>query len=254
MRLIGLGLAAHLALLTASPARAIVGGQPAGPEIAGHVAMIVHKEGMCSAVVVAPTLLLTAGHCARPAKALRLFDRDPKGQPLLLPVAEVITHPDYKPRGYDKRQRTVDFALVRLAVPVPTGYGPVPLPHQAEDGIVGARYRIAGFGVSVRGDGTTNGTLREATLVGVPPPSDVQLRLQDSERSAVGACQSDSGGLVMRVSGADHQPIPARVVGIIGSARGADDRGCGGFTGVALLGPALPWIRSTAARMGVALP
>lgn len=241
------------ALLLATPARAIVGGEPAGRDVAGHVAMLVHKQGMCSAVVLAPSLLLTAGHCARPAAALRLFDRDAAGQPVLLPVAEVIVHPDYKPQGYALRERTIDFALVRLAGTLPAGYAPVTLPAAGEDGMIGAPYRIAGYGVSVRGDGTTNGTLRQATLAGVAPRSDVQLRLQDPGKGLVGACQSDSGGLVLRIGDAGRSPVPPRMVGIIGSARGSDTRGCGGFTGVSLLGPALPWIRATAAGMGIAL-
>jgi hypothetical protein len=119
---------------------------------------------------------------------------------------------------------------------------------------MGASYAIAGFGLAKRGDGKTGGTLREATLVGVPLKSDIQLRLKDLAGRRVGACQGDSGGPAFRISDAAGAPVEPVFVGVLGSARDADGHGCGGFTGVALLGTALPWIRQTAVQLGARLP
>jgi hypothetical protein len=46
-----------------------------------------------------------------------------------------------------------------------------------------------------------------------------------------------------------------RLVGVLASAVGQDgQRGCGGTSGVALVGTAMPWLRDTASRLGSALP
>ena len=232
-----------LALLSATvPARAIVGGTPAGDDMARHVVMIVSDRGsFCSASVIAPDLLLTAGHCVRKGADYRLLTYA-AGKPVLSPLGRIAIHPQFDASAYDKRHFTIDLALVRLAQPL-DGYDPLPL--AAEAGTAGAAYRIAGFGLTAPGAGKSGGVLREATLAGVPPVSKIQLRLQEAGGVA-GSCQGDSGGPVL------HE---GRLVGVLASAVGPGrGKGCGGLTGVALLGTALPWIRETAGTMGASLP
>jgi hypothetical protein len=225
------------------PARAIVGGEPASADLAAHVVMIVSDRGsFCSATVIAPTLLLTAGHCVTKGASYRLLTFS-GGKPVLSELGRVAIHPRFDKAAYAKRRFVIDLALVSLPSPPPE-VGPLPL--AAEAGQMGASYRIAGFGLARRDDPRTGGTLREASLVGVEPASKVQLRLDDPDGGTVGSCQGDSGGPVIR---------GGRVVGVLASALGADgQRGCGGVSGVALVGTALPWIRETAGRMGIALP
>jgi hypothetical protein len=237
---------------SALPAAAIVGGE-AAPDLAPHVVEIVSRNAFCSAVVLAPSLLLTAGHCVADPTEYRALTLS-GGTPVLHPVATIALHPKFDPRAYKARKFVIDLALVKLAEPLPSSFQPLPLPARGEEGVMGARYRIAGFGLAARGDGRTGGTLRSAELVGVPLQSDIQLRLADPDKRALGACQGDSGGLALRLSEADGRPVEPAFVGILGSARGLDDRGCGGFTGVALIGTALDWIRGTASRLGVTLP
>jgi hypothetical protein len=240
LRALLLVLAASFSM--ALPASAIVGGSPAGADMARHVVMIVSDRGsFCSASVIAPSLLLTAGHCVRPGADYRLLTYA-GGKPVLSPLGQVAVHPQFDPGAYNTRHFTIDLALVKLDTPL-SGYAPLPL--AAEAGVAGQAYRIAGFGLAVRNSGKSGGVLRELTLVGAPPVSKIQLRLQESS-GVGGACQGDSGGPVL------HDGL---LVGVLASAVGENSRrGCGGMTGVALLGTALPWIRSTAAKMGVSLP
>jgi hypothetical protein len=205
--------------------------------------MIVSDRGsFCSATLIAPTLLLTAGHCVTKGANYRLLTY-PAGKPQLSELGRVAIHPRFDKAAYAKRRFVIDLALVALPAP-PAGTAPLPLAGEA--GQIGARYRIAGYGLARRGDGSTGGTLREASLVGVEPASKVQLRLDHPAGATVGSCQGDSGGPVLR---------EGRVVGVLASALGTDgQRGCGGVSGVALVGTALPWIRDSAARMGITLP
>lgn len=228
-------------LLLATPAHAIVGGAPAEPEVAAGAAMLVSNRGsFCSAAVLAPKLLLTAAHCVVPGAQYRLLTFL-AGQPQLSELAGIALHPGYDSKAYRQRTFTIDLALVALKTALP-GSRPLPLPAAAEPGQAGAAYRIAGFGLA-SSDPHTGGTLRQADLVGIEPVSRVQLRLDDPAGDTVGSCQGDSGGPVVRRS-------DGVLVGVLASAVGQNGRGCGGRTGVALLGTALDWIRGTAARMG----
>lgn len=240
--LLSLVIALVMALVSALPAHAIVGGTPAAADMARHVVMIVSDRGsFCSASVIASDLLLTAGHCVRKGANYRLLTYQ-GGKPVLSQLGSVAIHPQFDAKAYDKRHFTIDLALVKLDAPL-AGYAPLSL--AAEAGIAGAVYRVAGFGLTAQNAGKSGGVLREIALEGAPPISRVQLRLRESS-GVGGACQGDSGGPVLR---------EGMLVGVLASAVGANSgRGCGGMTGVALLGTALPWIRSNAARMGASLP
>jgi len=235
-------LAASLILALAAPARAIIGGQDAGADLGTHVVMLSSDRGsFCSAAVIAPDLLLTAGHCVRAGASYRLLTYA-QGRPVLSELGAIAVHPGFDESAYQGRKFIVDLALVQLKAPL-AGYAALPL--AAEAGVAGQTYRIAGFGVSAQGAGRTGGVLREAMLTGVAPVSKIQLRLK-AAAGVAGSCQGDSGGPVL------HDGV---LIGILASAVGpGQSHGCGGATGVALIGAALPWIRATAARLGTQLP
>ncbi|MFN8828655.1 MAG: S1 family peptidase [Labrys sp. (in: a-proteobacteria)] len=251
---IRLCLSIVLILAAAVPARAITGGSPAEPDIARHLVMLTSRKSFCTAIVIAPRLLLTVAHCVDGADEIRRLRFAEDGSAVLDLIERISIHPRYNAAAYRKRQFTIDVALVSLPEPIDGGFVPLPLPSEGEDGILGARYRIAGFGLSIEGDGRSGGVLREALLRGIGPVSDVQLRLESAAGAMVGACQGDSGGPVLRVSDAEGNRVPPVLVGLLASAKAADGgRGCGGRTGTALLKPALEWIRAEARRLGVTL-
>jgi hypothetical protein len=109
---------------------------------------------------------------------------------------------------------------------------------------------IAGYGLAVRGDGKSGGTLRVATLVATGQPGSLQLRLVDpstkGERAGLGACTGDSGSPVFRDVGGTLM-----VAGVVAWSTGPNaSEGCGGLTGVTPLARYRAWIVEQAARMG----
>src|SRR5262249_31098637 len=104
-------LGAAIALLSVFPAAALVGGAPeASRSIARHVVMVVGSDGgMCSGVVVAQDLILTAAQCIHPATSYRIIGFDaPKA---LTNVASTIVHPEFDPDAVLRRRVTADVAL-----------------------------------------------------------------------------------------------------------------------------------------------
>src|SRR6185503_13895117 len=97
---------------------------------------------------------------------------------------------------------------------------------------VGETFTVAGYGVTVRGDGRTGGTARIADLAATGQPGTLQIRLVDpatrGERAGLGACTGDSGGPAFVENGGLYS-----VVGVVSWSTGpAGSAGCGGLTGV----------------------
>jgi hypothetical protein len=117
----------------------------------------------------------------------------------------------------------------------------------------GNRFTIAGIGVTIRGEGSSGGTVRVAGLVATGQPGTLQIRLVDpvgnGVRDGLGACTGDSGGPVF-----EDQPGGAVIVGVISWSTGANgSAGCGGLTGVTPLTRYRDWILQTARAWGAAL-
>src|SRR5438105_6059190 len=120
-----LALAATLLLALAAPARAIIGGQEAGADLSAHVVMLSSDRGsFCSAVVIAPDLLLTAGHCVRAGANYRLLTYA-QGRPVLSELGAIAVHPGFDESAYEGRKFIVDLALVQLKAPL-AGYAALP--------------------------------------------------------------------------------------------------------------------------------
>jgi hypothetical protein len=114
----------------------------------------------------------------------------------------------------------------------------------------GERFTVAGFGVTVRGDGKTGGTLRAADLVATGRPGGLQLRLVDAATrnagAGRGACTGDSGAPVFAARGAR-----LAVTGVVSWSTGPNNTaGCGGLTGVTPLIRYRAWIIEAARRLG----
>ncbi len=236
-------LAAAFALgLAVTPARAIVGGMPAGAEMAAQTVMIVSTRGAaCTGAVLAPDLVLTAAHCVAPPAdyAVALVG---SGAPELLPAAKIAVHPAYDAEQFRTRRPTPDLALVKLASPLPARFGRATLPG-AGSGLPpkGAQFDIAGFGVTADGAMRSAGSLRTVALPSIGTTGGIMVRLSRPE-GAAGACTGDSGGPAFR---------DGRVDGIVGWVTGpGGTRGCGGVTGITLVALQRDWILPTARALG----
>ena len=250
----GFCLTALMACLTFSPAAAMVGGAPpADPAIARHVVLLVGSRGnSCSGVVIARDLVLTAAHCVPPGADYKLIVFDAVHQPRFKDIAAVARHPQFELATLLAHRATADVALLRLAAALPAEFAPAPLARAERMVAVGDEFVVAGYGVTVRGDGRTGGTARAATLAATGQPGTLQVRLFDpatrGERAGIRRAGAEAGAPAFE---ADQRHA---VIGVVSWTTGpqlAD--GCGGLTGLTPLTRYRAWIVETAGRMGAVL-
>lgn len=236
------------------PAFAMVGGAaPAAPEIARHVVLLVGSRGnSCSGVAIARDLVLTAAHCVPPGADYKLVIFDAARQPQLKDVTTVARHPQFDLATLLAHRATADVALLKLSAALPATFAPAPLASAERAVAVGDTFIVAGYGVTVRGDGRTGGIVRAATLAATGQPGTLQVRLFDpitrGERAGLGACTADSGAPAFET---DQRHA---VIGVVSWTTGPQlGDGCGGLTGVTPLTKYRAWIVDAAGKMGAQL-
>ncbi|WP_029003702.1 S1 family peptidase [Azorhizobium doebereinerae] len=234
-------LGAGALLLQAPPAQAIVSGRSGGGVAGPHTVMIVSTRGAsCSGTAIAPDLVLTAAHCVAPPGnyAVALVGA---ATPRLIPALRISVHPRFDPDQYRNRHPTPDLALVKLAEALPSSIRPAPLSDDANLPARGTEFLVAGFGMSSDGADATAGTLRCVSLPSVGTTGGIMARLSPTLGLA-GACTGDSGGPAF---------LGNTLAGVIGWATGPGGaRGCGGVTGITLVGLHRDWIDATAGKLG----
>ena len=240
------------AMLAITPTRAMVGGAPAAADGAGRsVVMILGSGGTaCTATAIARDLLLTAAHCVQPGSEYKLAASAPGERPVLKDIAHIERDPQFDLKRLLGHLATADVALIRLAEPLPAKIPPVPLGAEEEPVAVGDAFVVAGYGVTVRGDGRTGGTVRAATLIATGQPGSLQIRLFDPKTKGdipgLGACAGDSGAPVFRDK--DGRIV---IIGVVSWSTGPKlGDGCGGLTGVTPLARYRAWIVNTARMLG----
>jgi len=247
-------LGAVATLLAASPAFAIVGGAPPSTDGIGRsVVTIVGSRGtFCSGALVAPRLVLTAGHCVQTGTEYRIVEYDAAHKPQLKTVRRAVAHPGFNMQAIPAHRATADVALLELEAPtadgVPAALGVPQLPLNS-----GNAFTVAGIGVTIRGDGRSAGVVRTAPLVATGKPGTLQIRLVDpatqGSRDGLGACTGDSGGPLF-----EQQSGGQVIVGVISWSTGANgSAGCGGMTGATPLTLYRDWIVQTARQWGLPL-
>src|SRR5258706_12517444 len=91
---------------------------------------------------------------------------------------------------------TADVALLQLEAP-PKGKNASMLGVPQVPIVVGSRFTIAGIGVTIRGEGSSGGTIRVAGLVATGRPGTLQIRLVhpigQRTRDGLAACTGDHG-------------------------------------------------------------
>jgi secreted trypsin-like serine protease len=227
-----------------SPALAMTGNAPsaAAPR---HEVLIVGSHGTsCTGTAIARDLVLTAGHCIEADTTYKVVQFDAARQPQLLDVREVARHPQFDLRTVFAHRATADVALLKMAQPLPADIIPATLANGAAAPQAGAMLTVAGYGLAIRGDGRSGGTLRAARLAVTGKPGNLQIRLVDpatgGTRAGLGACTGDSGAPVF---------AGAAMIGVVSWSTGPNmTDGCGGLTGVTPLALYRAWIVETARK------
>jgi S1-C subfamily serine protease len=229
-----------LPLALSVPASAIVNGREGAPLAASSLMVLNSKGGICSGLVIAPDVVLTAGHCVAGGLEIRVHYRDGEQAELLTP-STIAVHPEYRANAAAKRERSVDMALIRLEAPL-TGFGNAPLATRQPR--LGETVTVAGFGTTREGDARSTGTLRSAELGVVEPygPGTILLWASPAAGKASGACQGDSGGVMSDADG--------RAVAVTSWSTGPGKSRCGALTQGVLLGAQRSWIDRTLGNWG----
>lgn len=245
-------LAAFILVLMPLPAVAMVGGAPAAETmIARHVVLIVGSGGTsCTGTAIARDLVLTAAHCATPGAEYKIVEFDAARRPKLRDVASLARHPQFSMETFLNHRATADVALIKLAQPLPAAFVPAAIAGPRKPVAVGERLLVAGYGLAVRGDGRSGGTVRAAALTVTGQPGTLQIRLFDpvakNVRAGLGACTGDSGAPVFDMNG----NAPA-IIGVVSWSTGpGNSDGCGGLTGVTPLVRYKDWVVKQARAMG----
>lgn len=219
------------------PAWAIVGGQVGGPLEASAVMVLHDRGGLCTGIVLASDVVLTAAHCVPPGANVRVFFRQ-DDQPVLLEPRLVVRHPDFRSNAVQERTRSIDLALIRMSAPLPGRFTAAAL-ASSPPGADAAAITVAGFGLSREGDPSATGTWRSAPLRTSSPYGPSKILLWARAAPGVGACQGDSGGPIIGPGG--------DVVAAVSWSTGQRGGKCGELTQGALLAPQRGWIDATLA-------
>jgi len=247
-------IAAAAGLVISSPVSAVVGNAPALNDGVGRsVVTIVGSRGnFCSGALIAPKLVLTAGHCVQPGVDYRIVEYDRDRKPVLKAVRRVAVHPSFSMQAILAHRATADVALLEMEAPakdrVPVALGVPQAPLAA-----GNAFTVAGIGVAIPGDGKSGGVVRAAPLVATGKPGTLQIRLVDpmtrGARPGLGGCTGDSGGPAF-----ETQAQGEVLIGVISWSTGPNlGDGCGGMTGVTPLTLYRDWVVQTAQNWGMPL-
>jgi Trypsin len=159
----------------------------AGSDLEAKSVMVLGSRGSaCSGVIVAPNIVLTAGHCVQgsPQLAVAYYE----GQ---TPVLKTVVQSAVNPSG-------VDMALVRV-IGLPARFTLVEL---VENNELATRYSVAGFGLQAVRVEDSAGKLRKAEVESLPLSATRILHLgganmnKDEMSTHLQVCKGDSGGPV----------------------------------------------------------
>ncbi|WP_424631459.1 S1 family peptidase [Bradyrhizobium sp. SYSU BS000235] len=214
------------------------------------VTVIGSRGNVCTGSLIAPHIVLTAGHCITPNTSYRIIDNTTQ-PPRLITVSKVATHPQFNMQTMLAHRATADVALLLLPASVPKK-------EAAQLGVPrapiapGSRFTVAGIGVTAAGSDAGIGTVRKAALAVTGHPGTLQIRLvdpvTDNKRAGMGACTGDSGAPVF-----EDQDGRTMIVGVVSWSTGPGNAdGCGGLTGVTPLTLYKDWIVKTARSWGAA--
>lgn len=229
------------------PAQAVLGGRDGGPAEASTLMLLNARGGVCTGIVLSPRTILSAAHCVAGGTELRIHWKEPGAEPVLIPPASVVVHPEFNGDAIANRRRSIDLVLLRLSAPLPARFTAASL---IDSGLprAGAPIVLAGYGVSSEGVARTTGSYRSAALATVEPygPGRVLIWAADpsvgGKKASRGACQGDSGGPMLRPDGG--------VVAVTSWSTGPAGKSCGLLSQGVLVAPQRGWIDRTLSNWG----
>jgi len=232
--------AALFMLCAATSAQAVVGGTvDEGPLSRATVMVLSSNGGVCSGIVLAADVVLTAAHCASGAAEHRVHFRDEQGQPILLEPSAKEIHPDYDAKAVERRTRSIDLAILRVPTPLPDRFSAATLSSSLAS--KDAQIFVGGYGAARENDARSTGTFRAAQLRVVKPYGPSKILVWAKGDDNAGACNGDSGGPISHGSA---------VFALTTWTTGAKGRSCGSYTQGILLGPQRDWIDRVLANWG----
>ncbi len=176
----------------------VVGGEPAAADDWPDAAAIYWGSSVsCTGVLVAPTLVLTAGHCEGNITQVTVGTNDYEVGGETLPVAEFFAHPDYN--------GTYDVTAIVLSLPSTVTPRPLALDCVVEDYLIeGGDVAIVGFGATDEWAGQWGTVLNEAFTEITDPlcediAADCNAEVSPGGELIAGgdgidSCNGDSGG------------------------------------------------------------
>lgn len=238
--------------LLSSTAEAVVGGKLARDRngIRRSVVRIESSHGvLCSGVLVAPDVVLTAAHCVISDARYRVIATTPNFKPQDFPVTAIKRHSSFVPGTTPQTQPGADLALLRIASSVGGDF--VPLPISVSQGIgQGESLILAGYGSTSYTNTGTARVLRTTSLVSLGPERSQNnvLIIADPKslalRPGAGACLGDSGGPVF-VSTSEGYAIGGITSWSGGPERSRSRSACGGITAITPVDHYAQWISQT---------
>lgn len=237
-------------LAGALPALAIVGATAAkDPDgVRRHTVAILLDRGLCSGVLIAQDMVLTAAHCLSASKPKRIVMLDEHFKAHFHAVQSSITHQSFRPAKTPMKSAGVDLAIIQLADPASAEMMPVSLGQFQERGDV----FLAGFGLNSKSRdrvGTLNGAFLRARIVNWKSHRLIAaIGVEGSEpKFGTGGCRGDSGGPLF-------EPESRAVVGIVSWSSGPPGQklSCGGLTIATEVGDHQDWIQQTVKQLRAA--
>ncbi len=210
-----------------------------------NIVMSLSESGeLCTGSLIAPNLVLTAGHCVFNRS---LLDQNPNDfakhiyignntNGMKIPVIKSIAHLEYKkPRGEADDQNS-DIALLVLASDV-RGIDPLPITALRASHLIGEDLLAIGFGLSDEINQRGAGTKRSVTLQ-VTQALENRFIAERKGAQEQDTCSGDSGG-----------PGLVNIDGtwvILGTVKRGGGSGCVGLTYYVQVSAHLDWINTVA--------
>jgi len=244
------GLSIAFALL--APVQAVVGGvEERDPGGLRRSVVALHRGDrlVCSGVLIAPSLVLSAAHCIDPLRPDRIVALDEGFRWRAWSVIASAVHPSFVPGLPPIDQKGVDLGILRVSGAFDGAFSPLGLDGRID---VSETLAIAGFGAAEDGAPSGGRRLRSARgLKSVPAFGGVRLFVDaatDGERPGRSACRGDSGGPMIGSNPGGRSAVAGIVSWTSGPLEGAVSA-CGGLTAVVPVGNHLDWIASAMQRL-----